>query len=387
MKSRRPGGPTIQEKVFRSAWDTTPIKGKMLDDDGKVVGDHVTEQARVTVRVNGLSPIVPDGRAYITTLGLDSHLASLPVSESSALTNMLSRPSIYESCDPLPNARGTFALRELNHPVKLTGPLDIDDIPCKLWSMDSHGQDDFVRGRFNVSLSEAGTVEAAFRAEEEGGQQEEPALHPAAHPPADGEGAIIFEADYLGSAEPVSLSSLLDNDMSITSRGLNHPFSIDATVTAQDDGFKLVIAIWETTHLDGEWYTRGNPHVQGSHTRRGRARIVVQSTLPSESTVPLGDVRIATRGLQFEDDEVSQTEDEVSDRGDVHDTIQYSWEQEPDGSGILMPNQGSSCSLSMDGTVSWYHGRGRSGREQLSMTVAVQPSELYVPKFAKPFLR
>ncbi|ODO05190.1 hypothetical protein L198_01879 [Cryptococcus wingfieldii CBS 7118] len=101
MRSRRPGGPTIQQKVFRSAWDTTPINGKMLDDDAKVVGDHVTEQARVTVRMNGLSPMVPDGRAYITTLGLDSHLASLPVSDSSALTNMLSRPSIYESYDPL----------------------------------------------------------------------------------------------------------------------------------------------------------------------------------------------------------------------------------------------------------------------------------------------
>ncbi|ODO05188.1 hypothetical protein L198_01877 [Cryptococcus wingfieldii CBS 7118] len=227
---------------------------------------------------------------------------------------------------------------------------------------------------------EAGTVEAAFRAEEEGGQQEEPALHPAENHPADGEGAIIFEADYLGTAEPVSLSSFLNKDLSITSRGLNHPFSIDATVTARYDGSKLVNAIWETTPLDGEWYIRGTPDVQGSHTRRGRARIVVQSTLPSESTVPLGVVRITTRGLHFEDDE-------VSNRGDVHDTIQYSWIQEPDGSGILMPKQGSSCSLSMDGTVGWYHGRGRYGREQVSMTVALQPSELYVPKFAKPFLR
>ncbi|TYJ58580.1 hypothetical protein B9479_000790 [Cryptococcus floricola] len=257
MRSRRPGGPTIQQKVFRSTWDTTPINGTMLDDDANVVGDHVTEQARVTVRINGLSPMVPDGRAYITTLGLDKHLERLHVTDSSALTNMLSRPSIYESYDPLPNADGTFALRKLNHPAKITEPLDIDGIPGKLWWMNSHGHDDFVSGRFSVSLSEAGTVEAAFRAEEEGGQQEEPALHPAANPPADGEGAIIFEDDYLGTAEPVSLSSFLNNDLSITSRGLNHPFSIRATVTARDDGSKLVDAIWETTPLDGEWHIRG----------------------------------------------------------------------------------------------------------------------------------
>ncbi|WVQ73131.1 hypothetical protein IAR50_002695 [Cryptococcus sp. DSM 104548] len=375
-------GCRIPYKVFNAYWKTTPVEGKLLDEDSNVVCEHVTEQAEITVEMGRLPLRIPDGRAYNSTPGLASHLrhlATQPFSSHSSLTHLLRKASVYESYDPVPNTTGLFALREVNTPAReVARPLEVIDVPGTLWCMDRLGRDGSIRGRFEITCHEVGTLEPD---KSQGVTQEKKRQGSSANTSQ----TVIFEAGHLHNTEPVSVSSFLDNDLSITPRGFKHAFAIGAIVTAQNDGSKLVNATWETTPLEGQWYTRGPPADREPGSRRGRARIDVHATLPPESAVPPGNAWIRTRGILYGDD-VSQSE-VSSNGGDVFTTIEYDRARKTDGSSTFVPKRGSACSLPMEGVISWSQGGGKRGQEQASMTVKVQPTELYLPSFVKPLLQ